>query len=497
MSSDLIILYHRQPFAEIVENGERRFVDHQSPNGILPSLRAFFDHVGEGTWIAWQEKKENEPFVEVMPAPNDANYKIRRIALTSSEIHNFYHVTAKEVFWPILHSFPSYHSTERADWQNFVDINRRFAEAAAEEASDDAIIWVHDYNLWLAPYWIRQLKPNAKIAFFHHTPFPAADIFNIIPWRQEILESLLSCDLVGFHIPRYAQNFIGAVLSQKDVRILEKVEVKDAFIATGLALAEPEMVTKMAYGNQEITIDAFPVGVDPHGIAAIQTQDDHIARVEAIRQDLRGRKMVFSVGRVDYVKGTLELLGAFDRLLEQRPDLHGAIKLVLGTVPAAKGMEVYTETQTEIEQKVGAINGRFAELDWIPVTLFTRMIPFEELIAYYECADVCLVTPLRDGLNLVAKEYIAAKAGTKGALVLSEFTGAAVELADAILTNPYSVESLDRSIEYAIDMTQEEAEARMGRLYDHIQTYTVAHWSEHLFEQFAVLRKNFLAKVSA
>ena len=160
-------------------------------------------------------------------------------------------------------------------------------------------------------------------------------------------------------------------------------------------------------------------------------------------------------------------------------------------------MEVYADTQNEIEQKAGAINGRFAELDWTPVTLFTRMIPFEELIAYYECADVCLVTPLRDGLNLVAKEYIAAKAGTKGVLVLSEFTGAAVELADAILTNPYSVESLDRSIQYAIDMTQEEAEARMGRLYDHIQTYTVAHWSEHLFEEFAVLRKNFLTKVSA
>jgi glucosylglycerol-phosphate synthase len=492
--NSLVILYHRQPFAELKEGDSVKLVDHQSPNGILPSLRGFFRHVPSGTWIAWKEKKGDEPFVEKMQAPDNANYTVLRIPLTQEEIHDFYHVTSKEAFWPLLHSFPGYHSSNRANWENFVAINKRFAQATAEEADDDTIVWVHDYNLWLAPYWIRQLKPKAKIAFFHHTPFPSSDIFNIIPWSHEILESLLSCDLVGFHIPRYAENFVRTAKGLEDVKILERKPVEGTFAPRGSALAEPEATQKLLYRGRHVRIDAFPVGIDPEVIETIKRTEIHRARVGRISEELHGRKMLFSVGRVDYVKGTLELLRAFERLLERRGDLHEKIKLVVGTAPAAKGMEVYTATQNEIEQRVGAINGRFAKLDWIPVTLYARLIPFDEIVAYYECADVCLVTPLRDGLNLVAKEYIATKRGLGGVLVLSEFTGAAVELQDAVLVNPYAVESMDRAIETSIDMPQKEAKERMGRLYEHITRFTLKRWGDHVFEEFTGLGKNGYGK---
>lgn len=486
--NNLVILYHRQPFAEVIQNGRASFVDHASPNGILPSLRGFFQNVEHGSWIAWKEKKTDEPFIEKLPAPGNANYFIRRIPLSTEEIRDFYHITSKEALWPLLHSFPSYHSSERANWGNFVAINERFAKAALEEAGDDTIIWVHDYNLWLAPAFIRRVKPDAKIAFFHHTPFPASDIFNIIPWSQEILESLLTCDLIGFHIPRYAENFVRTAKGLEDVRILEREPIEEeAFTPRGSALTEPEATKKLLFRGRHVKIDSFPVGINPEAITAIQAQDIHRARVERISEELHGRKMLFSVGRVDYVKGTLELLGAFERLLERRPELREKIKLVVGTAPAAKGMEVYTTTQNEIEQRVGAINGRLAKLDWIPVTHFARLIPFDEIIAYYECADVCLVTPLRDGLNLVAKEYIATKKGKGGVLVLSEFTGAAVELKDAVLVNPYAVESMDKAIETSIDMPQQEAKSRMERLYDHVQQFTLKRWGEHLFEEFSAL----------
>lgn len=493
--NNLVILYHRQPFAEVTQNGRASFVDHASPNGILPSLRGFFQNVEHGTWIAWKENKAGEPFVEKLPAPGGANYSIRRIPLSQEEIHDFYHVTSKEALWPILHSFPSYHSSERVNWGNFVSINERFAKAAVEEAGDDAIIWVHDYNLWLAPAFIRKQRPDVKIAFFHHTPFPSSDIFNIIPWSQEILESLLSCDLIGFHIPRYAENFVRTAMGLEGVRILKREPIKETFAPRGSALTEPEATKEILFRGRHVKIDSFPVGINPEVITAIQGQDIHRARVERISEELHGRKMLFSVGRVDYVKGTLELLGAFERLLERRPELREKIKLVVGTAPAAKGMEVYTAIQNEIEQRVGAINGRFAKLDWIPVTHFARLIPFDEIVAYYECADVCLVTPLRDGLNLVAKEYIATKKGKGGVLVLSEFTGAAVELQGAILANPYSVVSMEKAIESAIDMPQQEARGRMERLYNHVQRFTLKRWGEHLFEEFSELGQDRSVKL--
>ncbi|TVQ21112.1 MAG: glucosylglycerol-phosphate synthase [Leptolyngbya sp. DLM2.Bin15] len=486
MKSSLVILYHREPYDEVYENGTLHYREKKSPNGIVPTLKSFFANAERSTWVAWKQvnPRKKEPFqAEISPDGASDSCVVRRIPLTPDQVKNFYHITSKEAFWPILHSFPWQFTYDSSDWDNFQHINQMFADAACEDAAEDALIWIHDYNLWLTPYYIRQKMPNAKIAFFHHTPFPAADIFNILPWREAIVDSLLCCDLCGFHIPRYVENFVSAARSLRPVEITRRVPVDQAFTPFGTALAEPEVTTQVRYGDRLVNLDAFPVGTNPQLIQSILQKPETAERIANIRREVGDNKLIMSAGRVDYVKGTREMLWAYERLLERRSDLHGKINLITTAVQPNQGMRVYKTAQGQIEQLVGKINGRFAKLNWTPIILFTTPIPFEELIAYFKAADIAWITPLRDGLNLVAKEYVVAHEGQDGVLVLSEFTGSAVELPDAVLTNPYASSRMDESINEALAMSPEEQKARMGRMYQAIKRYDVQQWANHLFRE--------------
>ena len=491
MKSSLVILYHREPHDEIVKDGKIHYVQKKSPNGIVPTLKSFFADVNQGTWIAWKQltKKQQPSFEPTITIEGEANYNVRRIPLNAQQVKDFYHITSKEAFWPILHSFPFHFTSESTDWENFQEINRLFAEAACEEAADDALIWVHDYNLWLAPQYIRERKPNAKIAFFHHTPFPSVDVFNILPWRDAIAESLLSCDIVGFHVPRYSENFVNVARSIKPVKVVEQKAVDGHMTPVGVALAEPEMTTKLGYKGQIVNIDAFPVGTNPQHILSILEKPETTDTLKRIEDELQGKKLIIAAGRVDYVKGNQEMLEAYERLLQRRSDLHGKVSFIMTCVQPAAGMRIYKTAQSTIEQLAGKINGRFGRLDWMPIRLFTQPLSFEDLIAYYKAADVCWTTPLRDGLNLVAKEYVVAHEGKNGVLILSEFVGAAVELPEAVLTNPYSVTRMDAAIEQALDMPTEEQAQRMGKMYETVTTYDVKYWADRLLEQFRNLKR--------
>ncbi len=486
MKSSLVILYHRAPYDEIVENGVTRYVRQKSPNGILPTLKSFFANVNRGTWVAWKQinSKQKANFEKKVTVEDEAGYSVYRIPLTPQQVKDFYHITSKEAFWPILHSFPYHFTSESSDWENFQTVNRLFAEAACEEAADDAIIWIHDYNLWLAPKYIREMKPNARIAFFHHTPFPSVDIFNILPWREQIVDSLLCCDIVGFHIPRYSENFVNVAKSLYPVEIVKREKVSGHMTPVGIALAEPEMVTQLKYKGQIVNIDAFPVGTNPQFILSVLKEEKTQARLAQIKEELNGRKLIIAAGRVDYVKGNQEKLEAYERLLARRADLHGKINFVMTCVSAASGMKVYQTAQNKIEQMAGKINGKFARFDWTPVLLFTQPLPLIDLFCYYKAADICWTTPLRDGLNLVAKEYIVAHEGQDGILVLSEFVGAAVELPEAILTNPYSIDKMDDAIEKALAMSPQQQKEKMSKMYHTVKTYDVKYWADRLFEQF-------------
>jgi glucosylglycerol-phosphate synthase len=491
MASSLVIVYHRQPYEEEVEGGRTVLKENRSPNGIVPALKGFIGQVDRASWVAWKKSPAGRPVkFERRITVNDSygSYEVVRLPLTAEQISQFYHVVSKEALWPILNSFPSLYSTDNCQWSVFREVNRLFAQAACDEAAPGAVIWVHDYNLWLVPGFVRQMRPDLRIAFFHHTPFPAPDIFNILPWRDEILDSLLECDLVGFHVPRYARNFAALVQSLRRVDALVEREVAPELQATGTALSEPVMPVSITVGGRTVRIDTSPIGTHADLIRHTVQKPDNLARVAQMRRDMAGQTVIVSIGRVDYAKGTREMLLAFERLLGRRPDLHGKVRLLVTAVAAADGMQVYRRAQQNIEQLVGRINGHHGSLAWTPILLSTTPMPFEETLCYYRAADICWVTPLRDGLNLVAKEFIAAHVNESGVLVLSEFAGAAVELQDAILVNPYSISQMDEAIDRALDMPRDEQRARMQRMDARIGRYDITHWTRHVLELFAQLR---------
>ena len=480
-SSSFVILYHRTPFDESIDSeGNRTWVDQKSPNGIIPTLRNLFRNKEDGTWIAWRrvdsvDNAEDESIEMTNPAP----FTLCRIPLEDNQISSFYHITSKECFWPILHTFPTHFNVNNADWSIFEEVNRRFAEAACKEAAEGATVWVHDYNLWLVPGYIRSRRPDLKVAFFHHTPFPSNDVFAILPWREQILESLLCCDVVGFHIPRYTENFARAASTLVGAKRGQKVPVDSKFIPVGTALSEGTVTRHLEHNGRRIQLLSSPVGTSPDVIQELSWSASVESHGELIVQDTKkGRKLILSASRVDYTKGNEALLLTFERLLERREDLHGEVVLMLACVAAASGMKIYEDTQRTIEEIAGRINGRFSKIDWVPIRFSTRRIPYDEMVAWFCQADVCWITPLRDGLNLVAKEYAAARRNRGGVLVLSEFTGASVVLDGAVLTNPYSNKRMDEAIEKALFMDSDAQRDRMTRMCTAVENYTVKDWAE-------------------
>jgi glucosylglycerol-phosphate synthase len=491
MASSLVIVYHRQPYEEHVIDGKTVLRENASPNGIVPALKGFIGQTERASWVAWKKAPAGKPLKferRITVDDGYGSYEVVRLPLTTEQISQFYHVTSKEALWPILNSFPSLYSTENCDWATFREVNRLFAEAACEEAAPGAVVWVHDYNLWLVPKFVREMRPDVRIAFFHHTPFPPADVFNILPWRDEIIDSLLDCDLVGFHVPRYACNFVATVQSLRTIDEVVECDVSDELRATGTALSEPVTPVSIKYSGRQIRIDAFPIGTHAELIRKTVQQDDKLAQVARIRRDIPQEKIIVSIGRVDYAKGTREMLLAYERLLQRRPELHGKVKLLVTAVAAADGMRAYKRAQQSIEQLVGRINGHIGTLAWQPILLSTTPMPFADTLCYYRAADICWITPLRDGLNLVAKEFIAAHVNESGVLVLSEFAGAAVELQDAVLVNPYSLVQMDTAIDRALDMSRDEQRARMQRMDALMDRYDIGHWTGHVLELFKQLR---------
>ena len=493
MSSDLVIVYHRQPYEEVEENGKIVLRENKSPNGIVPTLKSFFGKVDHGAWVAWKLAEDaNAPDWERQIEVEDSfgSYSVSRLPLTQTQVHEFYHVTSKEAFWPILHSFKDRYNYDPVDWPNFRAVNWRFAEAAAAEAAEGALVWVHDYNLWLVPGYLRQMRPDVKIAFFHHTPFPAPDMFNVLPWRKEIIESLMACDSVGFHIPRYATNFAAVVQSLMDVEIAERSKVPDDLIAEGTALTERRVPSVLRGPDRDVHLSVAPVGVDVEFIESRAKEEITQKRAKVLLDDLGDRKLILSVGRTDYTKGGIEQLQSFERVLEERPELRGKVQLMHVSVSANRGMAAYGEIQSAIEEAAGRINGRFGSLDWQPITLVSRAIPFKDLVAYYRAASVAWITPLADGMNLVAKEFIASRVDGDGVLVLSEFAGAAVELSAAVATNPFSNRSMDVAIGQALDMTETERRDRMKSMQQAVRNYDLSSWGKSVDTLLPAPRKN-------
>lgn len=487
-TSELVMVYHRLPYEEVRDSkGRIRRQPHSSPNGILPTLLSFFADGTQGSWVAWSVCEEGEEFVTHTTVDKERypNLKCSRVPLTKSDVDIFYKRFSKEAFWPMLHTFWERAEFTEEHWQVFCEVNKKFAEKTAEEAAEGALVWIHDYNLWMVPAYLRERRPDLKIAFFHHTHFPSADVFNVVPWRRQIVGSLLQCDYIGFHIPRQAENFVDVVRGVTPFEVVEKSKCAPRFLTFGCAAGVGEMTTVIKTNERYIRLGANPVGLDLERIGNACESRICTKQKEQLKQEFPDdRQVILSVERLDYTKGILEKLLAYEQLLERHGDLLKRVTLVIICVPAAREIQVYRDLLAEIEQAVGRINGRFSDVGWTPIQYYYRGFPLQKLVAFYERADVMWITPLRDGLNLVAKEFVAVQGRVQGEgrLVLSEFAGAAAELHGALLTNPHDGHDLVERCYQALTMAENEAQTRMREMYEIVSYYDIRYWAHEFME---------------
>lgn len=484
--AELVIVYHRLPYEEHRVNGKIQRRRPRSPNGIIPTLLSFFADGRKGSWVAWAVEEEGEAFERhtTVDAEQYPRLTAARVGLTKDQVDIFYKRFSKEAFWPTLHTFWERAVFREDDWQVYLEVNRAFAERTAREAAIGATVWLHDYNLWMVPAYLRELRPDLIIAFFHHTYFPSADVFNVLPWRRQIVGSLLQCDYVGFHIPRQVENFVDVARGVTPLRTVARQNCAPRFLTYGCAVGLETMTTAVDTGTRTVKLGAHPVGLDVDRVRKNLELEKVQEQMVQLRKELSGIRLILSVERLDYTKGTLEKLQAYERMLEENPDLHSKVTLACVCVPAAREMTIYDELQTQIEQTVGRINGRFASVGWTPLQFYFRALPFEEVVAWYAMADVMWITPLRDGLNLVAKEFVATQGLLQGSgvLVLSEFAGAAAELKGAILTNPHDAADLATSCYHALNLPKAEAQARLRELFDVVSYYDIRHWGKEFLD---------------
>lgn len=480
----LVMVYHRLPFERVMVDGKIKQVPPQSPNGIIPSLLGLFEKGRPGIWIGEEVDlgngdKDMRQKVDVDKFPN---LDVSAISLSQKDIDKFYRVFSKEAFWPTIFSFVDKAKFNHLDWEHYLKINKLFAARIAREAEPEALVWIHEYNLWMVPSYLKMMRPDLKIGFFHHTAFPAADIFNIIPWRREIIGSLLMCDFISFHIPRYVENFIDVLRSHTPFERLKAINVSKQFLTYSMALGVEEMTKVISVEGRTIRLGAQPVGVNYELIESLIAKKEIAQRIEtyraeAVRKDM---KRIVSIERMDYVKGPLEKVLAFGEFLKEYPEFRGKVELINVCTPPSKGMRIYDKIRDQVNQAVGEINGKYATLDWSPIQYFFQALPFEEVLIQYALADVAWITPLRDGLNLVSKEFVATQGilNQSGVLVLSEFAGASVELPYCVPTNPYDRRSMIESLHQALTMQEDEARLRIKRSLQQIKHYDIHYWGE-------------------
>src|SRR5690606_2851189 len=345
------------------------------------------------------------------------------------------------------HYFPQYITYENKFWEAYVTVNQKFCAAILERAEPEDTIWIHDYHLLLLPQMIKEALPNATIAFFQHIPFPSYEIFRMLPWREELLAGMCGADLVGFHTYDDMRHFMSAVS-----RVLGYSNEKGYIRA----------------GGHLINVDAFPMGIDSQKYAASVVDEATQETLAKYRSILGEQKLLLSIDRLDYSKGILQRLAAFDLFLQEHEQHRSQVSLIMIVVPSREQVKEYAELKEEIDTLVGRINSRYSTFDWMPIHYFYRSFSLAELSAFYSMADVGLVTPLRDGMNLVCKEFVASKLDSKGVLILSEMAGASKELQEAILVNPNDIGEVARAIGQALTMGEEEQVRRMSVLRDQV-----------------------------
>ena len=468
--SNFVVVANRLPIdMERLPDGTTTW--KRSPGGLVTALEPLL-RKQRGAWIGWPgiEDGPEHPITE-------DGLQLWPVRLSADDVAEYYEGFSNATLWPLYHDVIVKPLYQRSWWNRYVEVNRRFAEAAAHAAAPGATVWVQDYQLQLVPKMLRELRPDVTIGFFLHIPFPPVELFMQLPWRAEIIEGLLGADLVGFHLAGGAQTFLYLA------RQLASAETTRASVGVRSRFGEVWL------GERTIRVGAFPISIDSAELDRMARNRDIRRRAKQIRAELGSpRKLLLGVDRMDYTKGIDVRLMAFQELLaEGRVNGDDTVLVQLAT-PSRERVSSYRILRNEVEQQVGHINGEYGEVGRPAVHYLHRAVPRDELIAYFVASDVMLVTALRDGMNLVAKEYVACRSDLGGALVLSEFTGAAAELKRAYLINPHDLDDVKDAIEAALTQAPEEGRARMRALRRQVLTYDVDRWARSFLDTLAATK---------
>jgi trehalose 6-phosphate synthase/phosphatase len=464
VSSDLPIVVASNRLPYTFSRGAQGLERKPSPGGLVSALEPVLRKRG-GTWIGW-------PAVDLEPGESlgdgDERYSMKPVVLSENELIRYYHGFSNRTLWPLLHSMTDRTQFQGRDFAVYEEVNDRFADAVVEAAEEThaGLAWIHDYQLMLTPRHVRERSPDLTLGFFLHVPFPPFDIFRLLPWDRELLRSLLGCDLIGFHVQGYVHNFLDCVERTLGARIHRDSQTVE-------------------YGDRVTRIGAFPIGIDFELF-------DQKARAEPTPAGAGNERVVLGVDRLDYTKGIPDRMRAFARLLEREPEHRGKVVLMQIAVPSRSQVSEYRTLKREIDELVGSINGRFATAHWSPIRYLYRSFSHEQLAAIYREADVALVTPLRDGMNLVAKEFVACQVADPGVLVLSRLAGAADTMREALLVNPYDIDGTAAAIHRALCMGEVERGSRVAALRRRERRDNLDAWTRSFLEAAADARADLV-----
>ncbi len=459
--SRLLIVSNRLPVTAKIERGQLRV--SASSGGLATGLKGPHER-SNGLWIGWPgETGKLEGAMRDELERQLASHRAVAVHLSQGEVARYYEGFSNGVLWPLFHYRLENIPLDSRDWDAYRKVNERFADVVAAQYQPGDLIWVHDYQLALVPGFLRKRLPDARIGFFLHIPFPSQEVFRTLPWREEILTGMLGADLVGFHAFSYSRHFTTALLH---------------------VLGLESNVDRVSYEEREVRLGVFPMGIDVASFRDLAAASDVREETATMRAQAADQKTLLGIDRLDYTKGIPRRLLAFERLLEREPSMREHVRLVQIAVPSRTNIAAYNDVRRQTDELVGRINGAYGTVGWTPIHYIFRGVSPRHLTALYKAADAMLVTPIRDGMNLVAKEFVASRDDEDGVLVLSEFAGVAAELGgDALMVNPYDIDRMASAYKQAITMPLEERQARMRGMRKIVEAYDVHRWAESFIDE--------------
>lgn len=468
-----IIVSNRLPIR--ITKVENSFEFTPTSGGLATGLHSVHKNKNS-LWVGWPgigsdtlDESEWEPLKDSLTENNYCP-----VSLSTEEIDDFYYGLPNKCLWPLFHYFIEFSIFNKAHWDSYVEVNEKFSKAVIDRIEPGDTVWIQDYQLMLCPKMIRDACPDVTIGFFLHIPFPSFEIFRIFPWREPLLEGVLGADLIGFHTYDYERHFLSSAK-----RILRK----------------NVQFNRVTVGSREVVVDTFPMGIDYTKFNdAAQT---HLAQKQTEKSELKiqldvhlkstdDSKLILSIDRLDYTKGVINRIKAFDLFLDKYPEYLEKVRLVMLTVPSRSDVPEYKRLKKETDEVVGRINGKYATVNWTPIWYYYRAMDFDDLIDLYMTSDIAMITPVRDGMNLVAKEYVATRVKGDGVLILSEMAGASKELYEAILVNPFDRNAMADAIQKAIVMPVEEQKKRNSSMQKRLSRYTVNYWAKEFMDALEV-----------